>query len=693
MDFETGLMDSVIPFDCDGDFGPQQRARSNTWPCPRPDSFIEPGQVGPPIKDVMPGEAGAQAGAQAGATGPLTPGGSVAGGASAASAAAAGPSGLIPIKKNSSRRNAWGNLSYADLITQAISSAPDKRLTLSQIYEWMVQNVAYFKDKGDSNSSAGWKNSIRHNLSLHNRFMRVQNEGTGKSSWWMINPDAKPGKSARRRATSMETSKFEKRRGRAKKKVEAIRNGSVGSSNLQAAAARAAASAAAAASSIAGGAAGGSGGINVSSGADEDPSPHSSASEGLDVFPDSPLQTTFQLSPDFRPRASSNASSCSRLSPIPAVISETDWQPNYTSSYSPAEALAGNLAESMNIASGAYQMYQTSPPSTSSAQQQSTQQQQQQQTQQQQQQSQTQTAQTSQQQQQQQQQTQQQQQQQQSQQQSNGQTGPPPSYFEAQFQRNNGASLCNSPTAYHLPPTPQSTSQQPRCPIHHLQPCSCQMQSNMNLVSSYQQNDAVSTPVSQAQTAAIQQYLMQRQQQQVEQQQQVQSPSQQQSQQQQQQQQAQTNQAQQQQITPPDSPIPSTMMGQLMGALNNSSILDDLNINIENLQGFDCDIDEVINHELQLTGKLDFGPVGLGPFLGNGPATGNGIPETGEASLEQLAAEALQHHHLTTADLLQQNGMIVTTQAQQQQNLVQQQQQQQQQQMQMNSRWCGGHNL
>lgn len=60
-------------------------------------------------------------------------------------------------KKNTSRRNAWGNMSYADLITQAIQSSPDKRLTLSQIYDWMVQNVPYFKDKGDSNSSAGWK--------------------------------------------------------------------------------------------------------------------------------------------------------------------------------------------------------------------------------------------------------------------------------------------------------------------------------------------------------------------------------------------------------------------------------------------------------------------------------------------------------------------------------------------------------
>ncbi|TRY99190.1 hypothetical protein DNTS_001988 [Danionella cerebrum] len=60
-------------------------------------------------------------------------------------------------RKSSSRRNAWGNLSYADLITKAIESAPDKRLTLSQIYDWMVRSVPYFKDKGDSNSSAGWK--------------------------------------------------------------------------------------------------------------------------------------------------------------------------------------------------------------------------------------------------------------------------------------------------------------------------------------------------------------------------------------------------------------------------------------------------------------------------------------------------------------------------------------------------------
>ncbi|XP_066521965.1 forkhead box protein O1-A [Hoplias malabaricus] len=130
-------------------------------------------------------------------------------------------------KSSSSRRNAWGNMSYADLITKAIESSPEKRLTLSQIYDWMVKSVPYFKDKGDSNSSAGWKNSIRHNLSLHSRFVRVQNEGTGKSSWWMLNPEGgKSGKSPRRRAASMDnTGKFAKSRGRAAKKKLALQGG------------------------------------------------------------------------------------------------------------------------------------------------------------------------------------------------------------------------------------------------------------------------------------------------------------------------------------------------------------------------------------------------------------------------------------------------------------------------------------
>lgn len=34
--------------------------------------------------------------------------------------------------------------------------------------------------------------------------MRIQNEGAGKSSWWVINPEAKPGRNPRRRAATLE---------------------------------------------------------------------------------------------------------------------------------------------------------------------------------------------------------------------------------------------------------------------------------------------------------------------------------------------------------------------------------------------------------------------------------------------------------------------------------------------------------
>ena len=55
------------------------------------------------------------------------------------------------------RRNPWGSASYADLISQAISGSPDGRLTLSQIYDWMVAHIPYFTDRQSNSKSAGWK--------------------------------------------------------------------------------------------------------------------------------------------------------------------------------------------------------------------------------------------------------------------------------------------------------------------------------------------------------------------------------------------------------------------------------------------------------------------------------------------------------------------------------------------------------
>ena len=140
----------------DPNFEPQSRVRSNTWPIRPPSSKVDTSVKQEPIVEISENEctmagitdSSSHVYSATGHTGELTSEHSLV--KMCQSPDAAG-------KKAGSRRNAWGNLSYAELITKAIQASPEQRLTLSQVYEWMVQNVTYFKDKGDSNSSAGWK--------------------------------------------------------------------------------------------------------------------------------------------------------------------------------------------------------------------------------------------------------------------------------------------------------------------------------------------------------------------------------------------------------------------------------------------------------------------------------------------------------------------------------------------------------
>lgn len=67
--------------------------------------------------------------------------------------------------------------------------------------------------------------------------MRIQNEGAGKSSWWVINPDAKPGRNPRRRAATMESATkatLDKKRRGARKRVEMQRLGQLHSAGSSA---------------------------------------------------------------------------------------------------------------------------------------------------------------------------------------------------------------------------------------------------------------------------------------------------------------------------------------------------------------------------------------------------------------------------------------------------------------------------
>ncbi|KAI9519654.1 hypothetical protein NQZ68_025792 [Dissostichus eleginoides] len=67
---------------------------------------------------------------------------------------------------------------YATLIRQAIMETSDMQLTLNEIYNWFTRTFAYFR-----RNAATWKNAVRHNLSLHKCFVRVENV---KGAVWTV---------------------------------------------------------------------------------------------------------------------------------------------------------------------------------------------------------------------------------------------------------------------------------------------------------------------------------------------------------------------------------------------------------------------------------------------------------------------------------------------------------------------------
>ncbi|XP_030280958.1 forkhead box protein P2-like [Sparus aurata] len=70
---------------------------------------------------------------------------------------------------------------YATLIRQAIMETSDMQLTLNEIYNWFTRTFAYFR-----RNAATWKNAVRHNLSLHKCFVRVENV---KGAVWTVDEE------------------------------------------------------------------------------------------------------------------------------------------------------------------------------------------------------------------------------------------------------------------------------------------------------------------------------------------------------------------------------------------------------------------------------------------------------------------------------------------------------------------------
>ncbi|KAG2468913.1 forkhead box protein N2 [Polypterus senegalus] len=80
--------------------------------------------------------------------------------------------------------------SFSSLIFMAIEGSPNKCLPVKDIYDWILATFPYFQQ-----APVGWKNSVRHNLSLSKCFTKLKKDkckNMGKGSLWTVDPEYRP---------------------------------------------------------------------------------------------------------------------------------------------------------------------------------------------------------------------------------------------------------------------------------------------------------------------------------------------------------------------------------------------------------------------------------------------------------------------------------------------------------------------
>ena len=77
--------------------------------------------------------------------------------------------------------------SYISLITMSIQNSQSKMVTLSEIYQFIMDLFPYYRQ-----NQQRWQNSIRHSLSFNDCFIKVPRspDKPGKGSFWTLHPEA-----------------------------------------------------------------------------------------------------------------------------------------------------------------------------------------------------------------------------------------------------------------------------------------------------------------------------------------------------------------------------------------------------------------------------------------------------------------------------------------------------------------------
>ncbi len=89
----------------------------------------------------------------------------------------------VEVENSNDSRDSNG-LSYIGMIATAILRSPETKLTLAGIYTYMEK-----KFYGILSNRPGWRNTVRHNLSLHECFVKGEIAAEGKGRFWRIHPN------------------------------------------------------------------------------------------------------------------------------------------------------------------------------------------------------------------------------------------------------------------------------------------------------------------------------------------------------------------------------------------------------------------------------------------------------------------------------------------------------------------------